>query len=1065
MVGGRRLVGIMRSASILLRLLAAGIFLAAAAPGQVKVWSGKLTLPVDEEGPPDPNPPFDAFAGARFNYPYTLRTNMTGRRVTANLRALYLENEYLKCSVLPDVGGHLYSCTDKISGKEMFYANPSLKKQLIGYRGAWAAFGIEFNFPVSHNWMSMSPVDFAWRQNADGSGSVFVGNIDRPYGMQWRVELVLRPGSTVLEERVTLYNHSNVRRRYYWWNNAGVEVGDDSKIYYPMRFTASHGFTYVDTWPVNHAGLDVSVIGNQTAGTVSQFVHGSREPFMSVWHPRWNAGVVHYAEYADLPGKKIWSWGVDADGLDWRRALSDNNSAYVEIQAGLYRNQETYAFLAPQTTIRFSEFWMPVRDIGGISRANLDGVVFLKREGDKLHVGLNVNRVMPSARIRVLDGRRPLLDVREPLDPAHTFTREVAGAPAGRKCTFELRDARDRVLLTHTEDTYDWTPASEIRTGPQPAARLDDDALAQGADQELNGRLLAARDTYRRALERTPDRFNLNKAAGRLAATMKDYEAAITYLKRARQQVSNDAEVEYYLGCAEAGLGEAAQARAAWESAQLQPPLRAAARFELAMLDARERRRTEALELLRAAMAEEPDMVRAGAVEVALLRSMGRLAQARERAAHWIREDPTNSFLRYERVRLGRPDESLWRHLGSDPERVLEIAVDYINLGLYTDAVDLLSRQYPPHDPQEAEPGTALPQDYPLVAYYRGFCREELGQAGADDYRAASRMSTRFVFPYRPTTLMVLKRAIARDGGDATAHYLLGNLYMSAGLTDEAIAEWQTARKLNRSIPVLHRNLGLTLLSLKRDDRQAIEVLREGLGADPRNTELYADLTQAMSIDGRPAQERIEVLERYPDRPAMPTKLALDLALTYAEAGRFSDAEGMFRNRHFTKEEGGANVREVYAEAQLQQALSLAKAGRRDEARRVMANLAKPAEGMEFTRDGMEEVLRLARLEYYQGSIEKLAGDEAAARAHWEKAAAGRGVFGVLAARELGAADWKNRASQIANSARFGASFERGMALVALGQADEGRQALHECLRAPDRNLSHYLARRALLAE
>ena len=43
----------------------------------------------------------------------------------------------------------------------MFYANPSIKKALIGYRGAWAAFGIEFNFPVSHNWMSMSPVDFA----------------------------------------------------------------------------------------------------------------------------------------------------------------------------------------------------------------------------------------------------------------------------------------------------------------------------------------------------------------------------------------------------------------------------------------------------------------------------------------------------------------------------------------------------------------------------------------------------------------------------------------------------------------------------------------------------------------------------------------------------------------------------------------------------------------------------------------------------------------------------------------------------------------------------------------
>src|SRR5205823_10621460 len=130
----------------------------------------------------------------RFSYPYTLRTTLTGRSVTHDLRALYLENEYLKCSVLPDIGGHVYSCTDKISGREMFYANPSLKKQLIGYRGAWAAFGIEFNFPVSHNWMSMSPVDFAMRSGPDGSGSIWVGSTDAVYGSSWRVELRLRPG-------------------------------------------------------------------------------------------------------------------------------------------------------------------------------------------------------------------------------------------------------------------------------------------------------------------------------------------------------------------------------------------------------------------------------------------------------------------------------------------------------------------------------------------------------------------------------------------------------------------------------------------------------------------------------------------------------------------------------------------------------------------------------------------------------------------------------------------------------------------------------------------------------
>ncbi|HKU26295.1 MAG TPA: DUF5107 domain-containing protein, partial [Candidatus Sulfotelmatobacter sp.] len=129
-------------------------------------------MPTYEEGAPDPNPPFDQYANGRFNYPYTLRDTLTDRRTDHSWRAVFLENEYLKCSVLPDLGGHVYTCLDKISGQPMFYANPSIKKADISYRGAWAAFGIEFNFPVSHNWVSLSPVDFAFRQNPDGSGSV-----------------------------------------------------------------------------------------------------------------------------------------------------------------------------------------------------------------------------------------------------------------------------------------------------------------------------------------------------------------------------------------------------------------------------------------------------------------------------------------------------------------------------------------------------------------------------------------------------------------------------------------------------------------------------------------------------------------------------------------------------------------------------------------------------------------------------------------------------------------------------------------------------------------------------
>ena len=340
-------------------------------------------------------------------------------------RAVYLENEYLKCTVLPDLGGHLYTCLDKINGREMFYANPSIKKANIGYRGAWAAFGMEYNFPVSHNWMSLSPVDFAFAKHEDGSASVMVGNVDRVYGMQWSVEMVLRPKSSVLEQRVVLSNRSDTRHRFYWWNNAGIEVWDDSRVQYPMRFAASHGFTEVQPWPVDELGHDLSVIRNQTDGPVSLFVHGSREPFMGVWNPHTDSGTVHFANYGKLPAKKIWSWGVDSDGLDWRKALSDNDSAYVEVQGGLFRNQETYAFLEPRQAIKFSEYWMPVRGIGGITRANLNGVLYLNREGSSLAIGFNANQTIPGAIVIVSSDRNPVLRENVDLAPDRTWSRKV----------------------------------------------------------------------------------------------------------------------------------------------------------------------------------------------------------------------------------------------------------------------------------------------------------------------------------------------------------------------------------------------------------------------------------------------------------------------------------------------------------------------------------------------------------------------------------------------------------------------------------------------------------------
>jgi tetratricopeptide (TPR) repeat protein len=944
------------------------------APQAARAWQDTITIPAYEDGLPDPNPPFDLFQAGRFNYPYTLRTNLTDRRADRSWRALWLENEYLKCLVLPDLGGHLYGCTDKRNGQQMFYANPSIKLAAIAYRGAWAAFGVEFNFPVSHNWMTVSPVDFATTTSADGRASVWVGNIDRPYGMQWRVELTLRPGRAVLEQRTSLYNRSDVRHRFYWWTNAGVQVWDDTTILYPTEFTASHGFTFIDTWPIDAAGHDLSVVGNHKYGPVSRFAHGSREPFMGVYHPRTQSGVVHYSSPADLPSKKFWSWSSDADGLDWRRALSDNNSAYVEIQAGPFRNQETYGFLEPQQTLTFSEYWIPILDLGGLSRATPDALLNLSRTkeggaGITLTVALNALRPLPAARLEVADGGRRVLDERVDLQPASTFRRQIRGQLAAGTYTVRLTDAAGATILEHTEGVYDRVPRSDIRPGAQPAVQppaagrgTDGDAVAAGTQQELDGQLLAALSTYRAALQRFPASLELLRSAGRLMVALKQYDAAVPLLTRALTRVSNDREAAYYLGLAQQALGRTRDAVVNWEIAQQYGPYRAAALFNLAAAAWRAESRSDAFDLLARAVEAEPAGVRAGTMEVALRRTAGQTDMARQRLAHWQRLDPTNAFLRVEAGRLGASDSAIWAHLAGDPERILEIVVDYMRFGLYADALALLATEYPTGPTIVAEPGMPRPEAYPLIAYYRGYCRKQLGQDGADDYALASRMPTKYVFPHRPTSIAVLNDAVSENPKDATAHFLLGALYLSGGMVDAAMKSWERARALNPAIPTLHRNMGSTLLA-EGEVEKAIGVLREGLIHDAANVGLYTALDQALTRAGHPASERAGAILAYPDQKALPASLVYQLAAALAEAGRFDEAEAQFQGRFFPREEGGVNVRQIWLEVRARRAAALAKTGDCAKAMAIADGITAPVASLPFTKDGLEPMLAQPKLQ------------------------------------------------------------------------------------------------------
>lgn len=303
-----------------------------------------------------------------------------------------------------------------------------------------------------------------------------------------------------------------------------------------------------------------------------------------------------------------------------------------------------------------------------------------------------------------------------------------------------------------------------------------------------------------------------------------------------------------------------------------------------------------------------------------------------------------------------------------------------------------------------------------MIAYFRAFCKEKMSGVTPADYGAASRLSTRYIFPNRPEAFQVLNAALRTNPSDGTAQYLLGTLLFSRGLTDTAIEHWELARKISPQIPVLHGSLGAALLRVKKEPERALTVFQEGITSDPRNSEIYSGLDQALSVLERPARERVQALERYPDPAHMPMALVYELALNRAEANDFTGAIDLFRNRFFPSEEGGTNVRQVWVEVRLQQALSLQRAANCSAALSLAQQLGAEVPGFPFTHDALTPILDAARTQFLLGMLESNCGEHQDATQHFERAAKQTNpaqiVWAYAAARQLGnanEAEWKEK--------------------------------------------------------
>mgnify|MGYP000156978779 CR=1 FL=1 len=74
---------------------------------------------------------------ARNVYPYPTTEKISHEKKDKIWHAVYLENEYLKVMILPELGGRIQRAYDKTNDYDFVYYNHVIKPALVGLAGPW----------------------------------------------------------------------------------------------------------------------------------------------------------------------------------------------------------------------------------------------------------------------------------------------------------------------------------------------------------------------------------------------------------------------------------------------------------------------------------------------------------------------------------------------------------------------------------------------------------------------------------------------------------------------------------------------------------------------------------------------------------------------------------------------------------------------------------------------------------------------------------------------------------------------------------------------------------------
>ena len=298
----------------MMRLLTALCVLygAAAAEPPVRSYEGSLTIPTYEHSARETEPPLFSTSTVAGLYPFTtyLMPFQEGGPKPKTYRAIFVENEYLKLTYIPEFGGRIFSLYDRIRKREVFYRNDVIKPAPYNPRNSWPQSGLELTGPHDLHMLTLHGEPY-WANKVvrrdDGSISLVLGELDPVYQMKVNLTATLHPGIAALEIGVFCYNPRPGRMPQMLWINTAVPATPKTRFIYPMSRTVGHTTADIADWPV-HNGIDYSWDRNNK-NMLGVFGIDIYDNFQGAYQFDNDYGVFRYADRRIVQGMKMWTFG------------------------------------------------------------------------------------------------------------------------------------------------------------------------------------------------------------------------------------------------------------------------------------------------------------------------------------------------------------------------------------------------------------------------------------------------------------------------------------------------------------------------------------------------------------------------------------------------------------------------------------------------------------------------------------------------------------------------------------------------------------------------------------